>query len=80
MNKMNKDTLINFDLQKIHMIGYSLGAHLAYNAAKQINENSFLQTLKIDRLTGLDPSGLFKYGDFLFPFFNCNKFFRGKAV
>jgi surfactin synthase thioesterase subunit len=80
MKKLKADTLINFNMPKIHMIGYSLGAHLAYNVAKLTNENSWFSADKIARLTGLDPSGMFKYGDFLFLFFNVNTFNKGHAV
>lgn len=63
------------------MIGYSLGAHLANHIARQIqNKTPLLSFPKtISQLTGLDPAGIFKYGDFLFLFFNVETFRKGHA-
>lgn len=78
---MSKDSLIKFNKNNMHVIGFSLGAHLGNHIAKQVKSNApFPYTDKIDHLTGLDPAGLFKYGDFLFFFFNVETIRKGNAV
>lgn len=78
---MSKDSLINFDKKNVHVIGFSLGAHLANHIAKQVQDNSPLLSFdKVSQLTGLDPAGLFKYGDFLYSFFNVETFRKGHAM
>ena len=78
---MSKDPLITFNKYNMHVIGFSLGAHLGNHIAKQVESNApLLSFSKIDQLTGLDPAGLFKYGDFLFFFFNVETIKKGHAT
>lgn len=81
MDRLTKDTLINFSKKNIHMVGFSLGAHLANHIARQVKNNAptFSLDKTISHLTGLDPAGLFKYGEFLFSFFNVEKFGKDYA-
>ena len=42
---------------EIHLIGFSLGAHVSGIAAQQVLQNT---SIPINRITGLDPAGLLK--------------------
>lgn len=80
---MSQDTLIGFNKNNVHLIGFSLGAHLVNHIAKEVKNQSpifpFPLFEKVSHSTGLDPAGLFKYGDFLFMFFNVETFRKGNA-
>lgn len=44
-----------FDINTLHLIGFSLGAHLMGEVGRSVQELSDGH-LKIDRITGLDPA------------------------
>lgn len=49
-----------FNLTSFHLVGHSLGSHLVGYIGRSFHKNS-KKTLKISRVTGLDPAGLFFY-------------------
>lgn len=83
MDKLSKDSLINFDFSKTHFIGYDLGAHVVNSVAQWYGESAnYLQpywTNRIDRITGLDPAGMFQFGGFIFQYFGVNSIKRSTA-
>lgn len=86
MERLRNDNLINFRPLNCHFIGYDLGAHYLHHLAMKIrDENNFPGTptglaQRVDRLTGLDPAGLFQFGPFLFQFFGVTQIQRSTAV
>lgn len=49
-----------FDVDNFHLVGHSLGSHLVGFVGRSIYKNSN-NTLKLKRITGLDPAGPFFY-------------------
>lgn len=84
MKRLNEDVLINFNAAKTHMIGYDLGAHYLHMVAFEISALAFGGFLnadaKVQRLTALDPAGLFQFGPFLFAFFQVKAVIKGTAM
>jgi pimeloyl-ACP methyl ester carboxylesterase len=79
MDRLVNDMLIKFDIFNIHMIGYDLGAHFAHMIAHEIQVWKGFGFGRIKRITGLDPAGLFQFGEFLFAMFNVKILKAGKA-
>lgn len=50
-----------FNLENFHIVGHSLGGQLAGFIGRSVNNNSN-QTVKIKRITALDPAGPVFYG------------------
>lgn len=50
-----------FDLEKFHLVGHSLGGHLVGFIGRSVYANSN-KTVRMKRITSLDPAGPFFYG------------------
>lgn len=50
-----------FNLEKFHLVGHSLGGHLVGFIGRSVYSNSN-KTVRIKRITSLDPAGPFFYG------------------
>jgi hypothetical protein len=82
MERLESDPNIKYDLTKTHMIGYDLGAHFLHHVAFHFKTRNPLNLFppQINRLTGLDPAGMFQFGGFLFAFFAVEDIQRSTAV
>jgi Lipase len=52
---------LGFNLENFHLVGHSLGGHLVGFIGRSVYQNSY-NTVKINRITALDPAGPFFYG------------------